>query len=49
MPVRLQNYLFKYFSDTLNFIIKQAKKTGRFDMGIVGKFRPKLPFSGVDN
>lgn len=37
MPVDLQNRLFKYFTDTLNEIIKQAKKTGRFDLGILGK------------
>lgn len=36
MPVDLQNRLFKYFTDTLNEIIKQAKKTGRFDLGILG-------------
>lgn len=35
MPVDLQNRLFKYFTDTLNAIIGQAKKTGRFDMGIL--------------
>ncbi|XP_020285283.1 protein strawberry notch isoform X5 [Pseudomyrmex gracilis] len=35
MPVDLQNRLFKYFTDTLNAIIAQAKKTGRFDMGIL--------------
>ncbi|XP_046831906.1 protein strawberry notch isoform X1 [Vespa crabro] len=35
MPVDLQNRLFKYFTDTLNAIILQAKKTGRFDMGIL--------------
>lgn len=35
MPVDLQNRLFKYFTDTLNAIVSQAKKTGRFDMGIL--------------
>lgn len=35
MPVDLQNRLFKYFTDTLNAIVTQAKKTGRFDMGIL--------------
>jgi hypothetical protein len=39
MPVDLQNRLFKYFTDTLNAIITQAKKSGRFDMGILGKYR----------
>jgi len=37
MPVDLQNRLFKYFTDTLNAIITQAKKSGRFDMGILGE------------
>ncbi|XP_074000099.1 protein strawberry notch isoform X3 [Rhodnius prolixus] len=35
MPVELQNRLFKYFTDTLQAIILQAKKTGRFDLGIL--------------
>ncbi|KAL1110543.1 hypothetical protein AAG570_008071 [Ranatra chinensis] len=35
MPVELQNRLFKYFTDTLQAIITQAKKTGRFDLGIL--------------
>ena len=35
MPVDLQNRLFKYFTDTLHAIINQAKRTGRFDMGIL--------------
>lgn len=37
MPVELQNRLFKYFTDTLNATISAAKKTGRFDLGILGK------------
>lgn len=37
MPVELQNRLFKYFTDTLAAIIGQAKKMGRFDLGILGK------------
>ena len=37
MPVDLQNRLFKYFTDTLSAIVAQAKKTGRYDMGILGK------------
>lgn len=37
MPVELQNRLFKYFTDTLAAIIDQAKKRGRFDLGILGK------------
>ncbi|XP_065201185.1 protein strawberry notch isoform X3 [Planococcus citri] len=35
MPVDLQNRLFKYFTDTLQAIITQAKKSGRFDLGIL--------------
>ncbi|KAK3919054.1 Protein strawberry notch [Frankliniella fusca] len=35
MPVDLQNRLFKYFTDTLQAIISDAKKTGRFDLGIL--------------
>lgn len=38
MPVELQNRLFKYFTDTLEATIGQAKKLGRFDLGILGKF-----------
>lgn len=37
MPVELQNRLFKYFTDTLEATINQAKKLGRFDLGILGK------------
>uniref|UniRef100_A0AAR5PXE4 Protein strawberry notch n=1 Tax=Dendroctonus ponderosae TaxID=77166 RepID=A0AAR5PXE4_DENPD len=35
MPVELQNRLFKYFTDTLAAIITQAKRSGRFDLGIL--------------
>ncbi|KAI5695682.1 hypothetical protein M8J75_001855 [Diaphorina citri] len=35
MPVELQNRLFKYFTDTLAAIVIQAKKAGRFDLGIL--------------
>uniref|UniRef100_A0A182RCZ4 Strawberry notch n=1 Tax=Anopheles funestus TaxID=62324 RepID=A0A182RCZ4_ANOFN len=35
MPVELQNRLFKYFTDTLEATIEQAKKRGRFDLGIL--------------
>lgn len=45
MAVQQQNALFQYFSDTLAAVIQEAKKNGRFDMGILGKmvlilFRP---------
>lgn len=35
MPVELQNRLFQYFTDTLAAIVTQAKKSGRYDMGIL--------------
>ena len=31
MKVEKQNLLFKYFSDTLNAIISQAKRSGKYD------------------
>ena len=37
MEVHQQNALFQYFSDTLNAVIQNAKKNGRYDMGILGK------------
>ena len=40
MEVALQNALFKYFSTTLAAIILEAKRSGRWDMGILGKFLP---------
>lgn len=35
MHVEKQNLLFKYFSDTLSAIIQQAKRSGRYDQGIL--------------
>ncbi|KAJ8979809.1 hypothetical protein NQ317_001299 [Molorchus minor] len=35
MPVELQNRLFRYFTDTLAAIIISAKRSGRFDLGIL--------------
>lgn len=35
MPVDLQNRLFQYFTDTLAAIVTQAKKSGRYDLGIL--------------
>ncbi|XP_063310375.1 protein strawberry notch homolog 1 [Pelobates fuscus] len=35
MEVHQQNSLFQYFSDTLNAVIQNAKKNGRYDMGIL--------------
>ena len=37
MQVELQNNLFKYFTETLTAIILEAKRNGRWDMGILGK------------
>lgn len=36
VPVRLQNLLFKYFSDTLQATILKAKKENLFDPGLMG-------------
>ena len=36
LPVRLQNQLFSYFTDTLAAVIKQAKRAGSWDGGIRG-------------
>ncbi|XP_072310428.1 protein strawberry notch homolog 1 [Eucyclogobius newberryi] len=35
MAVQQQNALFQYFSDTLAAVIQEAKKNGRYDMGIL--------------
>ncbi|XP_008323825.1 protein strawberry notch homolog 1 [Cynoglossus semilaevis] len=35
MEVQQQNALFQYFSDTLSAVIQEAKKNGRYDMGIL--------------
>lgn len=37
MHVLLQNSLFKFFTDTLSAIVANAKKQGRFDMGILSE------------
>ena len=37
VEVELQNMLFKNFTETLTAIILQAKRFGRWDMGILGK------------
>ena len=34
MQVDLQNRLFQYFTDTLDFIVNEAKKSDHFDRGI---------------
>lgn len=38
MEVQQQNALFQYFSDTLAAVIQEAKKNGRYDMGILGEW-----------
>ncbi|XP_031629195.1 protein strawberry notch-like [Contarinia nasturtii] len=35
LPVKLQNHLFKYFTDTMDKLIDDAKKAGKYDMGIM--------------
>ncbi|XP_013856538.1 protein strawberry notch homolog 1, partial [Austrofundulus limnaeus] len=35
MEVHQQNALFQYFSDTLAAVIQEAKRNGRYDMGIL--------------
>ena len=35
LHVELQNALFQYFSDTLDAVVKQAKRLGRYDLGIM--------------
>ncbi len=44
MEVQQQNALFQYFSDTLGAVIQEAKKNGRYDMGILGKILVILYF-----
>lgn len=38
MEVHQQNALFQYFADTLTAVVQNAKKNGRYDMGILGKW-----------
>ena len=35
LPVKLQNLVFCYFTDTLGEVIKRAKKAGKWDGGIL--------------
>ena len=39
VQVALQNALFRYFTDTLAAIEEMAKKTGKYDLGILGEWR----------
>ena len=34
-PVQLQNAIFQFFSDVLAAVILEAKRTGKWDMGIL--------------
>ena len=36
IEVELQNRLFAYFTDTLSVVVQQAKRSGRWDEGILG-------------
>lgn len=36
LDVDVQNALFQYFTDTLDAVVKQAKRLGRYDLGIMG-------------
>ena len=40
--VAVQNALFRYFTDTLTAVCLQAKRNGRWDMGILGQFPTPL-------
>ncbi len=35
VPVELQNSIFQFFSDVLAAVILEAKRTGKWDMGIL--------------
>lgn len=37
IEVELQNLLFGYFMKTLSVVVQQAKRSGRWDEGILGK------------
>ena len=37
VPVKLQNQLFNYFTDTLTVLVQQAKRMGKWDGGILGE------------
>ena len=39
IPVEQQNALFQYFTETLSAVILQAKRNGRWDLGILGMSR----------
>ena len=47
MPVKHQNALFEHFTNTLEAIVLEEKKLGKFDLGILGKFQMEkfVPYS----
>ena len=56
IEVELQNRLFAYFVKTLSVVVQQAKRSGRWDEGILGKTKWFMlivsrgcPCSGYDN
>ena len=42
IEVTLQNALFAFFMETLTAVILQAKRSGHWDMGILGKIISRL-------
>lgn len=44
LPVKLQNYLFDYFMETVESCIEKAKEAGRFDLGIMGMWMNNWQF-----
>lgn len=44
LEVELQNTLFRYFNDTMEAVIKAAKRSGKYDAGIIGKLDDFLLF-----
>lgn len=38
LPVDLQNRLFKYYTDVLQHIVTKVKKSGRYDLEILGVY-----------
>ena len=47
LEVELQNRLFAYFTETLSVVVQQAKRSGRWDEGILGKGRYYLSINVV--
>lgn len=45
IEVELQNRLFAYFVETLSVVVQQAKRSGRWDEGILGKTSLYFAFS----